>query len=64
MAAAACNRNPMEAKMANNLRPYDPFRELAREIDDEKAAAKYQDGVLDLTLPKKGGGGAKKLAVS
>lgn len=37
---------------------------LERDIDDEKAAAKYQDGVLELTLPKKGGGGAKKLSIS
>lgn len=37
---------------------------LAHEIDDSKAVAKYQDGVLELSLPKKsGGGGPKMLAV-
>ena len=29
---------------------------LAQEIDSDKAEAKYQDGVLELTLPKKPGG--------
>ena len=28
---------------------------LAQEIDSDKAEAKYRDGVLDLTLPKKPG---------
>lgn len=38
---------------------------LANEIDDAKAEAKYRDGVLELTLPKKkGGSGARKLTVS
>ena len=40
-------------------------RELtfSQEIDEAKAQAKYNDGVLELTLPKKGGTAAKKLAV-
>lgn len=40
-------------------------RELsfAQEIDEAKAQAKYNDGVLELTLPKKIGAAAKKLAV-
>jgi HSP20 family protein len=40
-------------------------RELtfAQEIDETKAQAKYSDGVLELTLPKKSGVAAKKLAV-
>ena len=38
---------------------------LDHDIDDSNATAKYQDGVLELTLPKKGGNaGAKLLKVS
>jgi len=38
---------------------------LACEIDDAKAVAKYQDGVLNLSLPKKSrNGGAKKLEIT
>lgn len=38
---------------------------LAHEIDDSKAVAKYQDGLLELSLPKKAGdGGRKMLAIS
>ena len=37
---------------------------LASEIDDTKAVAKYQDGVLELSLPKKTAGNGKKLVVS
>lgn len=33
-------------------------------IDDHAAQAKYNDGVLELTLPKKAGGGPSKLTVS
>jgi HSP20 family protein len=33
-------------------------------IDDRAAQAKYSDGVLELTLPKKAGGGPSKLTVS
>lgn len=37
---------------------------LACEIDDASAVAKYQDGVLELSLPKKTrGGGAKTLQI-
>ena len=36
---------------------------LAQEVDDAKADAKYQDGVLVLSLPKKPGAEHKKLAV-
>jgi len=41
-------------------------RELAfsEDIDEAKAEAKYDNGVLELTLPKKNGAGAKKLAVN
>jgi len=36
---------------------------LAQDVDDTKAEAKYQDGMLELTLPKKPGTGGKQLAV-
>lgn len=39
---------------------------LAHEIDDSKSTAKYQDGVLELSLPKKeaGNGAARLLTVN
>ncbi|NYT64226.1 Hsp20/alpha crystallin family protein [Alcaligenaceae bacterium] len=38
---------------------------LAHEIDDAKAVAKYQDGILELSLPKKAGNsGTKMLSIS
>jgi HSP20 family protein len=36
---------------------------LGHDINEAEASAKYADGVLELTLPKKTGAGAKKLAV-
>jgi HSP20 family protein len=36
---------------------------LLHEVDQSKAEAKYVDGVLELTLPKKGAAPVKKLAV-
>ncbi|MHB8495172.1 MAG: Hsp20/alpha crystallin family protein [Casimicrobiaceae bacterium] len=36
---------------------------LMHDIDESKAEAKYQDGVLDLALPKKNGSVSKQLAV-
>jgi HSP20 family protein len=36
---------------------------LPQGIDDAKATAKYQDGILELTLPKKPGSGGKQLAI-
>ncbi len=36
---------------------------FSQEIDEAKAQAKYNDGVLELTLPKKSGAAAKRLAV-
>lgn len=36
---------------------------LESDIDESKAQAKYQDGILELTLPKKPGSEARKIAV-
>jgi HSP20 family protein len=36
---------------------------LEKNIDDSKVAAKYVDGVLELTLPKKNGGQSKVISV-
>ncbi len=36
---------------------------LGSDVDEAKAQAKYTDGVLELTLPKKAGGTSKKLAI-
>ncbi|MGG7603370.1 Hsp20/alpha crystallin family protein [Massilia sp. BKSP1R2A-1] len=36
---------------------------LPQEVDDSKTEAKYQDGVLNLTLPKKPGTARKQIAV-
>lgn len=36
---------------------------LPSEVDDAKAQAKYQDGVLQLTLPKKEGAGTKQISI-
>jgi HSP20 family protein len=36
---------------------------LAHDVDEAKSQAKYSDGVLELTLPKKAAGSAKKLAI-
>lgn len=36
---------------------------LAHDVDETKSLAKYSDGVLELTLPKKTPGAAKKLNV-
>jgi HSP20 family protein len=37
---------------------------LACDVDEAKSAAKYQDGVLKLTLPKKATSAARKLSIS
>ena len=36
---------------------------LDQEIDEERASAKYADGVLELTLPKKATAAAKQLTI-
>lgn len=37
---------------------------LSQDIDDNAASAKYTDGVLELTLPKRQGGANKRLTVA
>ena len=37
---------------------------LDRNVDEANAQAKYSDGVLELTLPKKGNGNGKRLTVA
>ena len=36
---------------------------LPTEVDDKATVAKYKDGVLDLTLPKKAGNGSHRISV-
>ncbi len=36
---------------------------LPQEVDDTKAEAKYSDGILELTLPKKAGSGGKQITI-
>ena len=36
---------------------------LPLEVDEKGVVAKYKDGVLDLTLPKKSGNGAQRIAI-
>jgi HSP20 family protein len=36
---------------------------LGQEVDEASAKAKYNDGILELTLPKKAAAAAKRLAV-
>ncbi len=37
---------------------------LAAEIDDDRASARFENGVLTLTLPKKAAAGARKLTIN
>jgi HSP20 family protein len=36
---------------------------LTQDVDDTKATARYEDGVLTLDLPKKAGGSSHRIAV-
>ena len=36
---------------------------LPQDVDDAKSEAKYHDGILELTLPKKPGTGGKQIAI-
>lgn len=44
-------------------RQYRSFQ-LQQEVDESKVEAKYADGVLALTLPKRANGAAKKIVIS
>jgi len=37
--------------------------QLGQDIDEDKSSAKFNDGVLELTLPKKSAAAAKRLAI-
>lgn len=37
--------------------------QLAQDIDDSKAVARFNDGVLELTLPKRAASASKRLAI-
>jgi len=47
-----------------STRRYQRSFTLPSEVDDGNAAARLEDGVLMLTLPKRQGGGARRLTVS
>lgn len=63
-------REEKEEKSAGNMvhseryhgQQYRSFT-LPQDVDDTKAEAKYQDGVLSLSLPKKPGSGGKQVAI-
>lgn len=66
---SATTQQEKEEKIGNVMRTerysgeqYRSFS-LPQEVDDTKAEAKYQDGVLSLTLPKKTGTGGKQITV-
>ena len=55
------------AKLIRNERYYGSVSRsftLAQDVDQGNASAKYSDGVLDLTLPKKAGSTARHLSVA
>jgi HSP20 family protein len=59
-------RSDQQGSMLRNERVYgEEFRSfsLPQEIDESKAEAKMENGVLVLTLPKKQGSGGKKLTI-
>jgi len=37
---------------------------LGQAVEDDKAVARYADGVLELTLPKKAAASAKRLSIN
>lgn len=58
-----------DQKSGNMLRSERYFGEqmrtftLPQDVDESKAQAKYENGILSLTLPKKQGGASKKLTI-
>jgi HSP20 family protein len=63
-AATKAEENAAEATDEWTKRSYAKSFTLPAEIDDEKAVAKYENGVLSLTLPKKAANAAKRLLVA
>jgi HSP20 family protein len=59
----------MKADNSNTIRSERVYGEefrtfvLPQEVDDAKAEARYENGILTLTLPKKSGRGGRKLTV-
>jgi HSP20 family protein len=54
------------ARVLRSERYYGAFARsfaLADEVDEDKASAKFENGVLELTLPKKAASGAKRLQI-
>jgi HSP20 family protein len=63
-AATKADEKTPEASDEWTKRSYARSFTLPAEIDDEKAVAQYENGVLRLTLPKKVANAAKRLKVA
>lgn len=67
--SAECRREPEPAGQGTVLRSERYYGQMSRiftlssEIDDSQAEARYTDGVLELTLPKRPGNGGRKLPI-
>lgn len=71
IAISAETRNERELKDGERVlraeRSYGKFHRaftLAQAVDEDKAVAKYADGVLELTLPKKAAVSARRLSIN
>ncbi len=63
-ATAKDDENAAESADEWTKRSYARSFTLPAEIDDEKAVAQYENGVLRLTLPKKSANAAKRLMIA
>jgi HSP20 family protein len=63
-ANAKADENATESTDEWTKRSYARSFTLPAEIDDEKAVAQYENGVLRLTLPKKSANAAKRLMIA
>jgi HSP20 family protein len=63
-ANAKADENATESADEWTKRSYARSFTLPAEIDDEKAVAQYENGVLRLTLPKKSANAAKRLMIA
>jgi HSP20 family protein len=61
---AKADENATESADEWTKRSYARSFTLPAEIDDEKAVAQYENGVLRLTLPKKSANAAKRLMIA